>query len=166
MVPSPASIAATRECDGRKSKKRLTVGLERPQEFVEFIGCIKVSFEFTGGELFAKVIESAREEIQRGRENLLIGEHDVAPCGIGTPSEAKRIAEPRAGERDGETIFVEAVVQKSCERDGGELRKRRCQANGVGMLRGAEPKRAWAEFLQDLQKGGHARIVRGGRFGS
>jgi hypothetical protein len=93
------------------------------QEFVEFVGGVEVGFEFAGGEFFAEVVEAAGEEIERGGENFLVGEDDIAPSGIGAAGEAKGIAEAGTGEGDGETVFVEAVVKERSERDGGELRK-------------------------------------------
>jgi len=98
---------------------------EAAEEFVEFVGGIEVGFEFAGGEFFAQVVEAASEEIERGGEDFLVGEDNVAPGGIGAAGEAQRIAEPRSGERDGEAVFVEAVVEKAGERDGGELREMR-----------------------------------------
>src|SRR5215469_4527924 len=49
---------------------------EAPEELVEFVGGVEVSFEFAGGEALAEIVEAARQEVKRSGENLLIGEHD------------------------------------------------------------------------------------------
>jgi len=85
---------------------------EAAEEFVEFVGGVEVGFEVAGVEAFAEFIEAAGEKIEGDRENLLVGEDDVAPKGVGAAGEAKRIAEAGAGESDGQSIFVEAVVEE------------------------------------------------------
>ena len=51
------------------------------------------------------------------------------------------------------------IVEERGERDGGELREMRGQAHGVVVLLRAEPERAGANFFQNLQEGGDARIA-------
>src|SRR5882724_1913412 len=133
--------------------------LQAAEEFVEFVGGVKVGFEFAGGELFAEVVEAAGEEIEGGGEDFLIGENDVPPGGIGAAGEAEGIAKARTGEGDGKAVFVEMVVEEASEGDGGELRKMRGQANGVVMLLRAEPERTRADFFENFHEGGDARIV-------
>src|SRR3989454_6534644 len=96
--------------------------LQAAEEFVEFVGGVEVGFEFAGGEFFAEIVEAAGEEIECGGEDFLVGEDNVAPGGIGAASEAERIAQAGSGERDRETVFVEAVVEEPSQCDGGELR--------------------------------------------
>src|SRR6516225_9255727 len=90
---------------------------------------------FAGGQPLAKIVEPAREQIERGGENSVIGEHNVAPGRIGAARQAQRIAKARTSQGDGQAVFVEAVVEKAGERDGRQLRKMRRQANRVVMLR-------------------------------
>ena len=99
------------------------VSSEGAEEFVEFVGGVEVGFEFAGGEALAKVVEAAGEEIERGGKNLAVGENNIAPSGIGAAGEAERIAKAGTSKRDGQTVLIEAVVEKRGERDGGELRK-------------------------------------------
>src|SRR5713226_2753898 len=132
---------------------------EAAEELVEFVGGVEVGFEFAGGAAFAQVVEAAREKIKSGGEDFLISENDVAPGGIGASGEAKRIAEARTREGDGEAVFVQAIVQERGERDGGELRKMRGQADGVVVLRGAEPERARADFFENFHEGGDAGVL-------
>src|SRR5216683_1557513 len=136
---------------------------EAAEELVEFVGGVEVGFEFAGGEAFAQVIEAAGEKIESGGEDFLIGENDVAPGGIGASGEAKRIAEARTREGDGEAVFVQAIVEKRGERDGGKLRKMRGQADGVVVLRSAEPERVRADFFKDFHEGGDAGVLLSGR---
>src|SRR5690349_21441208 len=95
--------------------------LQAAKEFVEFVGGIEVGFEFARGELFAKIVEPTREEVERRGENFLIGEDDIAPGVIGTAGEAQRIAQAGTSQCNGQAVFVEAVVEESSERDGREL---------------------------------------------
>src|SRR5215472_6940217 len=85
---------------------------EAAEEFVEFVGGVEIAFEFAG-----------REEVECRGKNFLIGEHDVAPSCIRTAGEAQRITQARAGEGDGQAVLVEAVVEKTSQRNRGELRK-------------------------------------------
>src|SRR5260370_23361559 len=101
-------------------------GRQAAEEFVEFVGGVEVGFELARGEFFAKIVETAGEEIERGGEDLLVGENDVAPSGIGAAGKAEGIAEAGAGECDGETVFIEAVVEERSERDSGKLREMGC----------------------------------------
>ncbi len=133
--------------------------LEGAEEFVEFVGGVEVGFELAGGEFFAKVVESAGEEIERGGEDFLIGEDDVAPGGIRASGKAEGIAEAGTGERDGETVFVEMVVEEAGKSDGSELGKMRGEADGVVVLLRAEPERACANFLENFHEGGDSRVV-------
>src|SRR5205809_548523 len=128
------------------------------EEFVEFVGGIEVAFEFARAEFFAKVVEPAREEVEGRGENFLIGEDDIAPSAIGTAGEAQRIAQAGTSQRNGQAVFVEAVVEESSESDGHELWQMRGKADGVIMLRRTEPERPRANFLQDFRESGHARI--------
>ena len=111
--------------------------LQAAEEFVEFIGGVEVGFEVARGEAFAEVVESASEEVERGGENFFVGEDDVAPSGVGAAGEAEGIAEARAGERDGQAVFVEMIVEERAESDRGELREMRGKAYGVIVLLGA-----------------------------
>src|SRR5260370_4737255 len=138
--------------------------LERTQEFVEVIGGVEVGFELPRGEFFAEIVEPAGEEIERGGEEFLVGENDVAPRGIGAAGEAEGIAEAGTSEGDGQTVFIEAVVEKRSQRDGGKLRKMGCQADGVIMLLGAEPKRPSADFFEEVDEGGNTWMVGGAWF--
>ena len=124
--------------------------LQTTEEFVEFVGGVEVGFEFAGGEAFAEVVEAAGEKIERGGEDFLIGENNIAPSGIGAAGEAERIAKAGAGEGDGEAVFVEMVVEKRAERDGGELGKMRGQADGVIVLLRAKPEGACANFFENF----------------
>jgi hypothetical protein len=58
-------------------------GLKAPEEFVEFIGGVEVGLQVAGGQAFAKIVEAACEEIEGGGENFFVGQHDVAPGGVG-----------------------------------------------------------------------------------
>ena len=107
------------------------------EEPVQFVGSLEVGFEFAGGEALAEVIETAGEEIEGCREDILIGKNDVAPRGIRAAGKAEGIAEAGAGESDGEAVFVEAVIEEASEGDGGELRQMRGKADGVVVLRSA-----------------------------
>src|SRR5260370_37363575 len=99
--------------------------LETAEEFVEFVGGVEVGFEFAGIEALAEVVEAAGEEVESGGEDFAIGEHDVAPGGVGAACEAEGIAEAGAGYGDGQAVFVEMIVEKRAEGDGGKLREMR-----------------------------------------
>src|SRR5712691_13207497 len=107
------------------------MALQAAEELVEFVGGVEVGLELAGGEFFAEVGKAAGEEIERGGEDFLVGEDDIAPCGIRTAGETERIAEAGAGKRDGKAVFVEAVVEESRQSDSGELREMGCQADSV-----------------------------------
>src|SRR6266403_5852139 len=115
--------------------------LQAAEEFVEFVGGVEIGFEFAGGKFFAEIVEAAGEEIEGGGEDFLIGEDDVAPGGIGAAGKTEGISEAGTGERDGEAVFVEMVVEEAGEGDRRELREMRGQADGVGVLLRAEPER-------------------------
>jgi hypothetical protein len=119
------------------AKWLMNVSSETAEEFVEFVGGVKVGFEFAGGEFVAEVVEAAGEEVERGGEDFAIGENDVAPDGVGAAGEAEGIAEAGAGEGDGEAVFVEMIVEECAEGYGDELGKMGSEANGVVVLLGA-----------------------------
>src|SRR5260370_15359274 len=73
------------------------------------------------------------------------------------------MGEAGTGESDGQTIFVEAVVEKSRQCDGRELWEMRSKADGVIVLRCAEPERPGADLFQDLDQRRDARIFLQGR---
>ena len=100
--------------------------LEAAEEFVEFVGSVEIGLQLAGGESFAKIVDSAGEEIQGGGEDLLVGEDYIAPSGIGASGEAQGVAQAGAGERNGQAVFVESVVKKAGEGDGGQLREMGC----------------------------------------
>ena len=133
--------------------------LQGAEEFVEFVGGVEVGFEFAGAEAVAEIVEAAGEEIEGGGENFAVGEYDVAPGGVGAAGEAQGIAEARAGERDGQAVFVETIVEERAESDGGELREMRGQADGVIVLLRAEPEGARADLLQNFEEGDDAGIA-------
>src|SRR5260370_37405800 len=97
-------------------------GRQAAEEFVEFVGGVEVGFELARGEFFAKIVETAGGEIERGGEDLLVGENDVAPRGIGAAGKAEGIAEGGAGERDGATVFTEAGVEERKRQRHGQRR--------------------------------------------
>jgi hypothetical protein len=140
------------------AKRLMNVPLEAAEEFVEFVGGVEVGFEFAGGEFIAEVVEAASEEIESGGEDFAIGENDIAPDGVGAASEAEGISETGAGEGDGEAVFVEMVVEESAEGNGGELGKMGGQPDGVVVLLGTEPEGAGADFLEEFEEGGDARV--------
>lgn len=72
-----AALTSTRQITTTKESKAT-------EELVEFVGGVKVGFEVAGSQPLAKIVEPAREKIERGGEYLLIGEHDVPPGGIRT----------------------------------------------------------------------------------
>src|SRR6267154_3083312 len=135
-------------------------GLQTTKQFVEFVGGVEIGFEFAGAELVAEFIEAAREKIERRREHFLIGQNDVAPRGVRAAGEAERIAEAGTSEHNRQTIFVKTVVEKRTKSDGGKLRKVRGEANCVIVLFGTKPKRARADFLENLKKCGDAGVAR------
>src|SRR5712692_3766739 len=137
-------------------------GSETAKELVELVGGVEVGLKFAGGEFFAKIFEAAGEKIERGGKIFLIRKNDVAPGGIGAAGKAERIAKAGTCERDGQTVFVQAVIEKRAESDGGELREMRDESDGVVMLLGAEPEGAGADFLEKLKEGSNARFARGG----
>ena len=47
-----------------KSRVKSVSDLQRSEEFVEFVGGVEVGFEVAGAEAFAKVVESAGEEVE------------------------------------------------------------------------------------------------------
>ena len=71
--------------------------LQGAQEFVKFVGCVEVGFEFAGAEALADIVEASSEEVERGREHFPVRENDVAPSGVGTAGEAQRVAQTRPG---------------------------------------------------------------------
>src|SRR5216684_5514995 len=151
------------KCDGLGKENAPNIELERTQELVEFVSGVEVGFQFAGGEFFAQIVEAAGKEIKRGGEDFLVGENDVAPGGIRTAGQTQRIAEAGTGECDGETIFVEPVVKKACECDGRELWQMRSKADGVIVLRCAEPERPGADFFEDFDKRRDAQLFLQGR---
>src|SRR5438105_9294942 len=66
--------------------------LKAAQQLVEFVGRVEVAFELAGSKAFAKVIETSREKVERGRKDFLVGENDVPPSGVGAAGKAQRIA--------------------------------------------------------------------------
>src|SRR5258707_6412181 len=133
--------------------------LEAAEEFVEFVGGVEVGFEFAGVEALAEVVEAAGEKIEGGGEDFAIGEDNVAPGGVGAAGETEGIAQARAGDGDGQAVFVEMIVKERAEGYGGELREMRDHADGVVMLLRAEPERAGANFFEELEEGGDAGIA-------
>jgi len=131
---------------------------QRTEEFVEFVGGLEVGFKLAGGEFFAKIVEAAGKQIERGGEDFLISEDDIAPRGIGAAGEAERVAEARASERDGQAVLIEAVVKERRQSHGCQLGEMRGQSDGVIMLRGAKPERAGADFLKDFDEGRNAGL--------
>src|SRR5213080_145915 len=132
--------------------------LQAAKELIKFVGGVEVGFEISGGEALAKVVEAAGEKIERGGKHLLIGEHNVAPGGIGTSRKPQRITQARTSQRDGQAVFVKPVVEKPGESDGGKLRKMRSKADRIIMLRSAEPERSRADFLEDFHESRNSRI--------
>src|SRR5438445_266443 len=55
------------------------------------------------------------------------------------------------------------IVEKGAEGYGGELGEMRNHADGVVVLLGAEPERAGADFFEELEESGDARVALGGR---
>src|SRR5258707_6645910 len=139
--------------------------LEAAEEFVEFVGGVEVGFEFAGVEALAEVVEAAGEKIEGGGEDFAIGEDNVAPGGVGAAGETEGIAQAGAGYGDGQAVFVEMIVKERAEGYGGELREMRDHADGVVVLLRAEPERAGADFFEELEEGGDARVAWRGRCG-
>src|SRR5258708_126114 len=133
--------------------------LEAAEEFVEFVGSVKIGFELAGVEALAEVVEAAGEEVECGGEDFAIGEDNVAPGGVGAAGEAEGIAEARASYGDGQAVFVEMIVEERAESYGGELRELRAHADGVVLLLPAQPERAGADFFEELDEGGDARVA-------
>src|ERR1700758_261131 len=94
----------------------INMALQAAQELVEFVGGVEVSFEFARGEFFAEIFDAAREKIERGGKEILVGQDDVSPCGIRAAGEAQRIAQAGTGEGDGKAVFVEVIVEERSER--------------------------------------------------
>ena len=88
--------------------------LQPAEELVEFVGGVEIGFEFARPEAFPKIVEAASQKIERGGKNFAIGEHNVAPRGIGAPGQTQRIAQAGPGNGDRQTVFVEAIVEKRC----------------------------------------------------
>ena len=63
--------------------------------------------------------------------------------------------------RDGKSILIEMIVKKRCKRYGDELRQMRRHPDGVVVLLRAEPDRARADFLEQLEECRDARIAFG-----
>src|SRR5258705_12071043 len=55
------------------------------------------------------------------------------------------------------------IVKERAEGYGGELGEMRNHADGVVVLLGAEPERAGADFFEELEESGDARVALGGR---
>src|SRR6266481_6365043 len=155
----------TERTEARAKRAQRRERLEAAEEFVEFVGGVEVGFEFAGVEALAEVVEAAGEEVEGGGEDFAIGEDNVAPGGVGAAGEAERIAEARAGYGDGQAVFVEMIVEKRAKGDGGELREMRDHADGVVVLLRAEPDRPGANFFEELEEGGDARVAWRGRCG-
>src|SRR5215469_805176 len=140
--------------------RKLPSNSKAAQKLVEFVGGIEVGFEFAGTEALAQIVDAAGKQIERGRENLTIGKHNVAPGCIGAPGKAQRIAKARPCESDRQTVFVEPVVQKRTQGHGGELRKMRGQTDGIVVLLRAEPDRACPNLFQNFDERSDAWVVR------
>jgi hypothetical protein len=112
------------------------VPLQGTEEFVEFVGGVEVGFEVAGGEAFAEIVEATSEEVEGGGEEVFVGEDDVAPGGVGAAGKAEGVAETGAREHDGETVFVEMIVEERGKGYGGQLGEMGGQANGVVVLLG------------------------------
>jgi hypothetical protein len=112
------------------------VPLQGTEEFVEFVGGVEVGFEVAGGEAFAEIVEATSEKVEGGGEEVFVGEDDVAPGGVGAAGKAEGVAETGARERDGETVFVEMIVEERGKGYGGQLGEMGGQANGVVVLLG------------------------------
>jgi len=111
---------------GQSGKSAAKSRLEAAEESIEFVGGVEVGLELAGGEFFAKIVEAAGEEIEGRGEDLLVGEDDIAPSGIGASGKAEGIAQAGAGERNREAVFVQSVVKKTGEGNGGQLREMGC----------------------------------------
>ena len=48
-------------------------GLEAAEEFVEFVGGVKVGFQFAGVQAFADIVETPGQEVQRCGKHFAIG---------------------------------------------------------------------------------------------
>jgi hypothetical protein len=59
--------------------RKLPWNSKAAQKLVEFVGGIEVGFEFAGTKALAQIVDAAGKQIKRGRENLTIGKHNVAP---------------------------------------------------------------------------------------
>src|SRR5215467_11718248 len=165
-----AAMSAAREVRGANffaarptAKWPMNMRSEAPEQLVEFVGGIEIRFEFAGGEALTEIVQAAREKIERGGKHVLVGKDDVAPRGIRAAGKAQRIAQPGAGKRYGQAVFVEVVVEKAGERDSGKLWKMRREANGVIMLRRAKPERTRADFFENSHERGDTRILLRGR---
>src|SRR5215467_15724831 len=81
-----AAMSAAREARGANffvakptAKWPMNMGSEAPEQSVKFVRGVEVAFEFAGGEPLAKIVQAAREKIERCGEHVLIGEDNVAP---------------------------------------------------------------------------------------
>ena len=133
--------------------------LQGAEEFVEFVGSVEVGFQFAGAEALTKIFDAAGEEIEGGGEDFAIGEDDVAPKGVRAAGEAERVAEAGAGEGDGQTLFIEMVVEERTESHGSELGQMRGEADSVIVLVRAQPERTSTDFFQNFHEGGDAWVV-------
>src|SRR5256885_9685589 len=112
----------------------------------------------------AQLVEPAGKQIQRRAQNFFVGQNDVAPSGIGTPSQSERIAQAGARNRNGQAILVQMIVKKRAQCYRGQLGKMRCEAHSVVVLLRAKPQRPSAYFFENFEKGADERLSLRGSF--
>src|SRR5215831_6865587 len=126
-------------CGGKRSHSA--------QQFVKFVGRVEIRFEFAGAEFFANIVDSAGEKVERSGQHFLVGENNIAPGGVRTAGKTQGIPQTRPCKRNGQAVFIKAIIQKRTEGDCRELRQMRGETNGVVVLLGTDPEWACADFL-------------------
>src|SRR5215472_4350062 len=83
-----------------------TNNLDALQEPVQLVGRVKIGFQLARAQALAQLVEAPCEQIERGGKDLPVGEHNVAPHGIGTACQPQRIAQAGTGESDGQAVLI------------------------------------------------------------
>src|SRR5262249_10892185 len=71
---------------------------EPPKDFIDLVGDRKLLLELAAAQAGAEVFDHLYDAIERGFEIIAVGEHDVAPNGIGAAGQAQRVTQAAAGE--------------------------------------------------------------------
>ncbi len=98
------------------------------------------------------------EAVERGVEIVRVGQHDVAPDGIGAAGQAQGVAQAAARERERQAGLVGGLVRDAGQRHGQQLRQVRNDRGGAVVRGGVHPDRPRADGLEQAHEIRDARV--------